>query len=61
MKSTFLLAVLTLSTLALAACAPGNVTARGSEEGRYYNTRTTDYSGERAQSAVPVMEKSVTK
>ncbi len=61
MKSTFVLVSMLATTLALAACAPGNVTARGSEEGRYYNTRTTDYSGEGAQSAVPVMEKQVTK
>jgi hypothetical protein len=61
MKTTLVLATLAVSTLSLAACAPGNVTARGSEEGRYYNTRTADYSGEGAQSAAPVLEQRVTK
>jgi hypothetical protein len=56
------LSAVVLAVATLAACAPGNVVSRGSADGAWEQTRTTEYptQGE-VKDAAPVMEKAVTK
>lgn len=57
------LSAVVLAVATLAACTQGNVVSRGTADGAWSNTRTTEYPTAKAEvkDAAPVMEKAVTK
>lgn len=63
MNSFAKLAVVLLAVSTLAACTQGNVVSRGSDDGSWSATRTTEWPTTKAEvkDAAPVMEKAVTK
>ena len=63
MNSFVKLAVVLVAVSTLAACSQGNVVSRGSADGSWSDTRTTEWPTTKAEvkDAAPVMEKAVTK
>ncbi len=63
MNSFVRLATILLAVSTLAACTAGNVVSRGTEDGDWSKTRTTEWPTTKAEvnDAAPVMEKAVTK
>ncbi len=63
MNSFVRLAAILVAVSTLAACGYGNVVSRGTDDGDWTKTRTTEWPTTKAEvkDAAPVMEKAVTK